>query len=355
MRMMRGLLAAAAAMTLLTPANAADLGGNCCADLEERVAELEATVAKKGNRKLTLTVSGQVSRSILFLDGTDNRLMVDNFNSPSRFTFQGSAKISPNLAAGYVIEIAVGSPDDQLVAGSLDQLTVRHNALWIETPVGKTWLGHTSMATDSIVEINTVEVVNLAALPIASWTGFDGNRQQLIKHESPSLMGFTVSMAWSDGASTSEAWDAALRYAGEFSGVRLAAGIGHADSGTGVTRLSGSASVMHVATGLFLTAQAGRMDGGAKIFGATGGISRNWSGFGATTLFAEYSQGDNVTATVAPLGLVGIGPIPELTVLGFGVVQTFDAAALDLFMDYRQLDVAGWKSDVVMAGARLRF
>jgi len=39
-------------------ANAADLGGDCCADLEERVAELEATIARKGNRKVSLTLSG---------------------------------------------------------------------------------------------------------------------------------------------------------------------------------------------------------------------------------------------------------------------------------------------------------
>ena len=32
-------------------AKAADLGGDCCADLEERVAELEATTARKGNRR----------------------------------------------------------------------------------------------------------------------------------------------------------------------------------------------------------------------------------------------------------------------------------------------------------------
>ena len=30
------------------PAAAADLGGNCCADLEERIAELEATTARRG-------------------------------------------------------------------------------------------------------------------------------------------------------------------------------------------------------------------------------------------------------------------------------------------------------------------
>ena len=46
-------------------AKAADLGGDCCADLEERVAELEATTARKGNRKMSLTVYGQVNRSII--------------------------------------------------------------------------------------------------------------------------------------------------------------------------------------------------------------------------------------------------------------------------------------------------
>jgi hypothetical protein len=37
-------------------AQAADLGGDCCADLEERVAELEATTARKGNRKVKLEI-----------------------------------------------------------------------------------------------------------------------------------------------------------------------------------------------------------------------------------------------------------------------------------------------------------
>ena len=48
-------------------AQAADLGGNCCADLEERVAELEATTARKGNRKVSLEVSGHVHEAIVFL------------------------------------------------------------------------------------------------------------------------------------------------------------------------------------------------------------------------------------------------------------------------------------------------
>ena len=33
------------------PVKAADLGGDCCADLEERVAELEATTRPKGQQE----------------------------------------------------------------------------------------------------------------------------------------------------------------------------------------------------------------------------------------------------------------------------------------------------------------
>jgi hypothetical protein len=35
-------------------AKAADLGGDRCADLEERVAELEATTVRKGNKKVSV-------------------------------------------------------------------------------------------------------------------------------------------------------------------------------------------------------------------------------------------------------------------------------------------------------------
>jgi len=47
-------------------ARAADLGGDCCADLDERVAELEATTVRKGNKKVSVTLYGQVNRAALF-------------------------------------------------------------------------------------------------------------------------------------------------------------------------------------------------------------------------------------------------------------------------------------------------
>jgi hypothetical protein len=57
------------------PVKAADLGGDCCADLEDRVAELEATTVRKGNKKVSVTLYGQVNRAALFWDdGAEQRL-----------------------------------------------------------------------------------------------------------------------------------------------------------------------------------------------------------------------------------------------------------------------------------------
>src|SRR5690554_3670221 len=105
--------ASVAALLMAAPALAADLngvGGNCCADLEERVAELEAVTARKGNRKMSLTVYGQVNKAILWTStplGDDEHNVIDNPNSQSRIGFTGTATISPDWSAGFIIEIGV--------------------------------------------------------------------------------------------------------------------------------------------------------------------------------------------------------------------------------------------------------
>ena len=91
-----GLAAVAIASLFGTSAIAADLGGNCCADLEERIAELEATTARKGNRKVSLTVSGHVNEAVLWWDDDfeSNVYQVTNLVSQTRFRFVGEAKIT---------------------------------------------------------------------------------------------------------------------------------------------------------------------------------------------------------------------------------------------------------------------
>src|SRR5262245_33918709 len=94
-------------------AKAADLGADCCADLEERVAELEATTADKGNRKVTVTLYGRVNRIVNFWnDGAEtNTYTLNSSYSPTRWGFRGDAKIGGAWTAGYNLEMEDNGKD----------------------------------------------------------------------------------------------------------------------------------------------------------------------------------------------------------------------------------------------------
>src|SRR5262245_38177831 len=106
----------------VSAAKAADLGGDCCADLEERVAELEATSARKGNRRVSLTITGQVTTMLMaWNDGGSSKggpgnagsnssdvFVSDNTMAGGTFvSFTGDAKINPKLTAGFNITMAM--------------------------------------------------------------------------------------------------------------------------------------------------------------------------------------------------------------------------------------------------------
>ena len=111
-----GGIAAAVGLGLyayVSPAKAADkAGGDCCADLEERMAELEATTARKGNRKMRVIISGESSKAVLWHDieglvGADKLRVIDNPNSGTKLRFSGDAQMSPGVKAGFLVEIGI--------------------------------------------------------------------------------------------------------------------------------------------------------------------------------------------------------------------------------------------------------
>jgi hypothetical protein len=109
---------------LSTPAKAGDLGGDCCADLEERVAELEATTVRKGNKKVSVTLSGWVVKSINWWDdGFNGGFAVGDkdYDLGSRFAITGSATIAPGWSGGYNITVTTGGTAFGIAANGVDE------------------------------------------------------------------------------------------------------------------------------------------------------------------------------------------------------------------------------------------
>jgi hypothetical protein len=290
-------VAMALAAGVSTGASAADLGGNCCADLEERIAELEATTARKGNRKVSLEISGWLNKSILFWDDSIRRdayFGIDNDAAETRFRFTGRAVISPDVTAGFVYEFGNHGSQSNLVdqtnggddRGFSSNTRLRQANVWIESKrLGRVTLGVASQATDGIAEIDLSRSEVVSGSAVDTWIGgfipvvngaydpgrlmyfhflgnFDGGRDQLIRYDSPTIGGFIFSASYS-GKFFPEAvpgaappppgphkpeWDVALRYAAEWNGFRFATGIGYHEGeivdGTGGPGVGGAGSVL---------------------------------------------------------------------------------------------------------------
>jgi hypothetical protein len=382
-----GLLLGAA----MTPARAADLGGGCCADLEERVAELEATTARKGNRVVTLQVYGTVAKGLLIVDNGDDSdtFIVDNDAITSILGFKGEATVKPGVKAGFNIELNVADASSGGVSFADDEggnaggaLSIRKSFVYIESDrYGRVSLGQQSTAADGVTAVSlgntlvsgspdhsfSVEVGGAAGVGLALNNfaqDFDAGRDDVIRYDSPSIYGFIVSASWGDN----DYYDVALRFAKEWNSIKIAAAIGYqnfednnllGDEGE-FEALTGSISVMHVPTGLFAALMLGEkeVDGGAdaNFWYLQAGIERKWFEYGATTLYGEYGQYTDVAT------LTGDGESSEAERFGFGVVQHFDSAALDLYAQATFWDFELNGSDegleeltTVMIGAKIDF
>ena len=357
-------------------ATAADLGGDCCADLEERVAELEATTARKGNRKVSLTIYGQVTTAVMFWDADGNGVsesntyVVDPQTSGTRFGFKGKAKINGDWSAGYRIELQWQSADATQVRAGDDEgedlPEFRQAHWWIKSKTyGKIRVGTADQATSGLSEINVAnsniadgmsssaagESIIDADLGGPTVTNFEFSRRNTVRYDTPTIGGFIVSASWGED----DQWDVALRYAGEFAGFKVAGGVGYSEDTDGHELeevVLGGLSVMHTSTGLFVTASAGQKERDSWTdedthWFVSGGIEQRWNSLGKTTIFGmggEWDENDGDSAQF----------------YGGGLVQKIDAAAMDLYISYRHYDIddgAGGDADfdTVVAGGRVKF
>ena len=378
----------------LTPAMAADLGGDCCADLEERVADLEATTARKGNRKVSLKISGWVARDIGWIDdgeGQNEFYAAGHGPSRSRIWFTGSAKMSANWTAGYKLRFrAAGGLTGDIVEAGSDSTgkttNVDQNYVYLKNAqLGTIITGFTYGPTDGVANIALTGRTgsnsqghngwnNATLIGISTFDLEQGSSENLISYVSPTLAGFTLAVAWIDkdddatDNSGVDYWDAALRYANEFGPIRIAAGIGYTttDDDTnegGATvdgaNVMGSVALMHTPTGLNAAFAAGtEIDGGVNTLAADvndkqfwhvqGGINQNFFGVGKTSLYGEYGQYDDDDAATTG----------DTVMWGLGLVQNFDSAATTLWIEYRNWeddDITDGDVQQILAGMRVKF
>ncbi len=309
------------------PAAAADLGGDCCADLEERVAELEATTARKGNRKVSLTVSGWVNENLVWFDdgAESNAYIGTNPVEQSRFRFVGEAKITPDWSAGYTLEIGVwggnstgwnqDSPDGSgTTTGVANSTLVRKSSWYLKSSIyGKVSVGQEATATYHLLDdADTTMTRNFydgegapdyarpfflidkatgkrikSAGTSLTWSsvlrGFnnstdgDSGRRNIVRYDSPVFAGFNIAASWGED----DIWDMALIYKTHFGDFDFNARAGYGASGDGVASACHdstsapdnaiscewwgvSAFIQHTPTGLYAFAGYGDQNDGSN-------------------------------------------------------------------------------------------
>lgn len=387
-------------------ANAADLGGDCCADLEERIAELESTTARKGNRKVSLTISGWVSEQIVFWDdGVERNTYVGGVGTTlsSNITFSGTAQITNDLKAGYALRIEANPNDPFTLSQNNDNaidpnlpnfafgaFPLESNWFLQSTTFGKIAVGKLSPASDNaailpqdgsgtLFPANAVlfdpirgfelrrngaaipgaggaltwgDIANCAQLgPAGAGIGSDCTAvfTNAIRYDSPTLGGFGVSASWGED----DFWDVAARYAGEFNGIKVSIGGAYSENKDenfvipfGTTRdvqyFQIGGYLEHVESGVWAFASYGTesIDSATKSapndndnWYVKGGIKLKPFSIGQTIPFAEYGQHNDMLSILVP-GATG----SEINRWGIGVVQNIDAAAMSLWLSYRNID-----------------
>jgi predicted porin len=386
-------------------AKAADLGGDCCADLEERVAELEATTARKGNRKVSLKLSGWVNEAVFFWDdGVEQNVYVGtNTLEQSRFKFSGDAKINADWSAGYTIEVGLKGADASAFSQTNDgfsatseNLTIRKSYWFLKSKqLGQLSVGQNGTASYHAVDdadgVNTRNYSDFeaAAVAMSSFSALSGGtptgllwkdilrgfnnstpgqsgRREVVRYDSPDFSGFVVSAAWG----IDDLWDVGLTYSGEVGDFKITAKAGYGEStdhtsattnppGVGTscggpavdfkcTWFGAGATVQHKPSGLYLYGGYGRQQ-----------IDSLLPGFDDTSTTWLLQPG--IEKKWMPLGTTTVfgeyrhdepGANPgktesaDIDFWAGGVVQNIEAAAMDLYVIYRHAE-----GDYVAKGA----
>lgn len=386
------------------------------AELDERVAELEAATARTGNRNVSLGISGHINRMLLaYNDGAQRgTYIVDNVASRSRLEFNGAAKIARGWSAGYYLSLGLddqASNDvSQTVSTGDGGLTVRHSAWWIRSNAyGTVTLGQTSSATDDIIlndvggimpgaqNISTIGgsfIVRSSDSPeqsglntlitrtslddFAAGSSVDTLRRNVVRYDLPRIQSRFGNVNIAAAIGEDDFWDASVDYSLNYNDWKFRFGAGYfhdtsengrANSQRDREEYKGSASLLHVPSGLFGTVSYvrrefnGRDTSDQAVFGENTvglvtpsgtnrppidylytafGIRQPYSSIGETSVYGEYAKVDDAISGLREADLDEVTD-SRLQMFGAAISQRVDAAAMDVYVGFRYFtfDVEG--------------
>ena len=386
-------------------ARAADLGGDCCADLEERVAELEAATVRKGNQKVRVTLSGYYAQQLLYWDdGVEDNVYLSGMGptQATNFRISGQVQIAPGWAAGYMLrtqDLHVNPFQlNQINDDSVDNLKEQLSFWYLNSDdYGKLAVGLNAQASKSAAMYTDLSGSQLMAsdvlfdgagfflrsngtlLPITwgqlgycysqarPWGGdCNGIVMSGVRYDSPIFAGFMVSAS----LSPDDVREIALRYNKEIAGFKIALGTGYSINTDEATQLppvsphkdseffQAGGYIEHLATGLFVHGDFGREDNnGVPIFSGLiepnshqwyvkTGVRKQWTPLGHTVLYGEGGQYlDQIGPAALNFGITS----SDFSYWGLGAVQEIDSAAMSVWLKYRkhQADVTGGNIDTI--------
>jgi hypothetical protein len=385
--------------------NAADLGGDCCADLEERIAELEATTVRKGNRKVSLTISGYIAQEItVWDDGQESNAYIHGLGptQASHIKLGGQAVIAPGWTAGYLLRIQdlTGNAFSGGTAGVSQSTSTRNDNLntqmsyWYvqSKELGKVSVGRAAQAAKSagmFTDLSGTQIIDnytfldgfpnfklrtSAGLSSLTWgqlgfcytqgTALGGDCNGIVmngvRYDTPTFAGFSASASWGED----DFWELAARYSGEVGGFKVAAGIGYTVMNDENTSIAVPAAhkdseffqagvyIQHIGTGLFVHGIYGEEDNNGTAL-TSGLIEPNSD---------QYYVKAGIRRKVLPLGATivygdyaryndQLGPAAinqgatssVLERIGGGIAQEIDSAAMTVYLKYQhyQADIDG--------------
>jgi len=390
--------------------------------IDERVAELETTALRKGNSRVSLEVSGWINRMALYWnDGVKSDVYIaDNVASRSRVNFNGAAKIARGWSAGYFMSLGLddqASNDlSQTVSSGDGNVELRHSAWWLRNnQLGTVTVGLTSTATDDIIlkdvggimpgaaniatiggsfmlrrsswheqgdgalVTNASGSVNTTLNDISGGASVDTLRRNAIRYDAPRFSGqwgnVDVSAAWGED----DFYDVAVEHSINYNDFKFRFGAGylrdttegrvvvdHPEYFRDRREYKGSASILHLPTGLFGTAAyVRRTFHGLEEFDAAGtpgavygenttgkvtppgtnrppldylytafGLRRHYWSIGDTSVYGEYAR---VQDAITGLREAGLHEVTDSTLemLGAAISQDIDAAGMDVYAGVR--------------------